>query len=187
MIRSKSHLLMPKWFQGWYLHGCLICQALILDGHGSRASLFLFSFFYNTQNYGAFLFSRVLDRKTLPRLLNPKTHSGSLNSIETMTQTELDRLSIGTVSALKSTLAFFGPNTSGNSENDFGPGFYTTQSLSHSLAYLRNGVGAIVVFKDPALARSSVWQPNLQEWKAWVSRWLVQPFKIAHQEEAPPQ
>lgn len=44
-----------------------------------------------------------------------------------------------------------------------------------------------MAFKDPALARASVWQPNLQGWKTWVSRWLAQPFKISHQEEAPPQ
>ncbi|KAJ5334781.1 hypothetical protein N7452_007184, partial [Penicillium brevicompactum] len=46
----------------------------------------------------AFLLSSSLDTKTLSRLPNPKTHSGFLNSIETMAQAELDRLSIGTES-----------------------------------------------------------------------------------------
>ena len=53
------------------------------------------------------------------------------------------------ISALKSTLAFFIPHTSGsNSDNEFGPGFYTTESLLYSLRYLRGGLGATMVFKD---------------------------------------
>ncbi|CAI7590803.1 unnamed protein product [Penicillium bialowiezense] len=86
------------------------------------------------------------------------------------------------VPALKSTLALFVPQTSGNnSDNEFGPGFYTTKSLGHSLNYLRDGVGAVMVFKDPALTGTSVWQPDLQEWEAWVSRWLARSLEIARQ------
>lgn len=86
------------------------------------------------------------------------------------------------VPALKSTLALFVPHTSGsNSDNEFGPGFYTTKSLRHSLNYLRGRVGAVMVFKDPALTGTSVWQPDLQEWEAWVSRWLARPLAIARQ------
>ncbi|CAG8092065.1 unnamed protein product [Penicillium salamii] len=91
------------------------------------------------------------------------------------------------VSALNSTLAFFIPHTSGNNrDNEFGPGFYTTESLSYSFRYIQGGVGAIMVFKDPALARASVWQPSLPEWEAWVARSLSRPLTIA-QQPAPPQ
>ncbi|KAJ5661390.1 uncharacterized protein N7477_009006 [Penicillium maclennaniae] len=84
------------------------------------------------------------------------------------------------VPALKSTLAFFVPETNGsNRDNEFGPGFYTTNSLEHSLLYLRGGVGAIMVFKQPNLFHSTVWQPSLSDWTAWIARWTSRPLAIA--------
>lgn len=91
------------------------------------------------------------------------------------------------VAALKSTLAFFIPQASGsNRDNEFGPGFYTANSLEHSLLYLRGGVGAIMVFKRPDLSRSTVWQPSLADWTAWVAKWTSLPLAIASH-PAPPQ
>ncbi|KAJ5470583.1 hypothetical protein N7530_007940 [Penicillium desertorum] len=51
--------------------------------------------------------------------------------------------------ALESNLAFFIPERSSHgSDNEFGPGFYTADTLHFALAYIRTG-GAIMVFKDP--------------------------------------
>lgn len=41
-----------------------------------------------------------------------------------------------------------------NIDNEFGLGYYTAKDLTHSLHYLNGGygrVGAIMVFRDPAL------------------------------------
>ena len=84
------------------------------------------------------------------------------------------------LSVLRCTLAFFIPHVStNNKDNEFGPGIYTTTSLSASLKYLRSGVGAIMVFRNPALERASVWQPSLRQWEAWVSKWLDRSLVIA--------
>lgn len=71
-----------------------------------------------------------------------------------------------------STLAFFIPDTNTrNRDNEFGPGFYTTDSFKYALEYLRGG-GAVMVFKGPDLHSSRLCQPTPQEWNAWVARWL---------------
>jgi len=91
------------------------------------------------------------------------------------------------MAVIESTLAFFVLEGSRSSrDNKFGPGFYTTESLQYSLTYLRGGVGAIMVFKDPDLFRCSVWQPSLDDWTAWVAKWILLPLAIASR-PAPPQ
>lgn len=88
-----------------------------------------------------------------------------------------------TLAGLRSTLRFFIPEATGsNRDNEFGPGFYTTDTMKASLEYLRGGAGAIMVFKDPDLFRTKVWQPSLDDWTAWVARWLGLPLSIATHE-----
>lgn len=83
------------------------------------------------------------------------------------------------LAALKSTLSFFIPEASGsNRDNEFGPGFYTTDTMQVNLEYLR-GDGAIMVFKDPDLYGAQVWQPSLDDWTAWVARWIGLPLSTA--------
>lgn len=85
------------------------------------------------------------------------------------------------LAALESTLAFFIPERNNrNSDNEFGPGFYTADSLAYALEYVRGG-GAIMVFRDPDLYRTQLWQPSLQDWNFWVARWLRLPLAIADQ------
>ncbi|KAJ5795885.1 uncharacterized protein N7518_004425 [Penicillium psychrosexuale] len=43
-----------------------------------------------------------------------------------------------------------------------------------------------MVFKDPALVRAAIWQPSLEDWQAWVTRWLSRPPATASR-PAPPQ
>lgn len=87
------------------------------------------------------------------------------------------------LAALRSNLRFFIPEASGsNRDNEFGPGFYTTDIMQVSPDYLRGGVGAIMVFKDPDLSRARVWQPSLKDWTAWVARWTGLPLSIASRE-----
>lgn len=91
-----------------------------------------------------------------------------------------------TVEGLKSTLAFFVPHISGNNrDNEFGPGFYTGKDLRYSLCYLNGGVGAIMVFRNPALRNTSIWEPNLEDWQAWVTIWLSRPLAIANRPVPP--
>lgn len=86
------------------------------------------------------------------------------------------------LAALESLLTFFIPETSGvNRDNEFGPGFYTTDKLKVSLDYLPHG-GAVMVFKDPNLFRAKVWQPSLDDWTAWVARRIGLPSSIASRE-----
>lgn len=83
--------------------------------------------------------------------------------------------------ALESTLAFFIPERSShNSDNEFGPGFYTADSLDYALEYVRIG-GGIMVFKDPDLHNTQVWEPDSEAWNAWVAKWKHLPLEIARQ------
>ncbi|OQE87640.1 hypothetical protein PENNAL_c0019G05546 [Penicillium nalgiovense] len=82
---------------------------------------------------------------------------------------------------MESKLAFFIPEISSHgSDNEFGPGFYTADNLCYALEYVRIG-GAIMVFKDPYLHSTEVWEPDLQSWNAWVARWKHLPLEIAQQ------
>ncbi|CAG8895747.1 unnamed protein product [Penicillium egyptiacum] len=86
-----------------------------------------------------------------------------------------------TLTALESILAFFIPERSSqNAENEFGPGFYTADTLCYALEYARIG-GAIMVFKDPDLLHTKLWEPDSQSWSAWVARWKHLPLEIARQ------
>ncbi|KAJ5271647.1 hypothetical protein N7524_004916 [Penicillium chrysogenum] len=86
------------------------------------------------------------------------------------------------LSALESTLAcFFPERSSQNAENEFGPGFYTANTLHFALGYIRTG-GAIMVFKDPDMHSTNVWEPDLESWNAWVARWKHLPLEIAQQQ-----
>ncbi|KAI9035071.1 uncharacterized protein KD926_004653 [Aspergillus affinis] len=50
---------------------------------------------------------------------------------------------------------------------------------------IKKGSGAIMVFKDPALMRSTVWGPNMDdEWPAWVAKWTGLKLEIG--DNAPP-
>ena len=51
--------------------------------------------------------------------------------------------------------------SSNNADNEFGPGFYTADSLDYALEYVRLG-GAIMVFQDPDLHSNAVWEPSLE-------------------------
>lgn len=83
--------------------------------------------------------------------------------------------------ALESTLTFFIPErNSRNVDNEFGPGFYTTDNLEHALEYTRGG-GAVMVFKDPDTFTTQLWQPNLQDWNSFVCRWFRLSLTIADQ------
>lgn len=83
--------------------------------------------------------------------------------------------------ALESALAFFIPERNNrNSDNELGPGFHTADSLAYALEYVRGG-GAIMVFRDPDLHSTRLWQPSLQDWNSWVARWLRLPLAIADQ------
>jgi hypothetical protein len=85
------------------------------------------------------------------------------------------------LAALESTLGFFIPErNSSNKDNELGPGFYTTENLEYACEYARNG-GGVMVFRDPDLYTTRVWQPNLQEWSSWVARWLTLPLAIANE------
>lgn len=91
-----------------------------------------------------------------------------------------------TISALISTLYFLIPQRSTQPEdNEFGPGFYTTDSLQYAVEYAAGG-GAIMVFRDPDSNSTQCWQPNLEEWNFWVARWLGLRLAIADQ-PIPPQ
>jgi hypothetical protein len=91
-----------------------------------------------------------------------------------------------TLEALESTLGFFIPERSKqNHDNEFGPGFYTTDSLEYSCVYAGTA-GAIMVFRDPDLHTTQVWHPSLEEWSSWVARWLKLPLATANA-TVPPQ
>ncbi|CAI7603904.1 unnamed protein product [Penicillium viridicatum] len=82
---------------------------------------------------------------------------------------------------LESILAFWIPErSSNNADNEFGPGFYTADSLDYALEYVRLG-GAIMVFQDPDLHSNTVWEPSLEAWNAWVARWMHLPLDIAQE------
>ncbi|KXG45191.1 uncharacterized protein PGRI_041040 [Penicillium griseofulvum] len=84
------------------------------------------------------------------------------------------------LNALESTLALFIPErTSHNSDNELGPGFYTASTLQYALEYVRIG-GAVMVFKDPALHSTKVWELDSQPWTAWIARWKHLQLAIAH-------
>jgi hypothetical protein len=81
--------------------------------------------------------------------------------------------------ALISTMVFFIPQlTSQNRENEFGPGFYTTDALHFALAYLRGG-GAIMVFKEPDVRNLQVWYPMEGHWNEMMAFWHRIPLSIA--------
>ena len=82
---------------------------------------------------------------------------------------------------LESTLAFFIPQRhSRNTDNEFGPGFYTTDSLTHAIEYVRLG-GAIMVFRDPDLYGTKLWELDPEYWNAWAAKWKHLPLEIAQQ------
>ncbi|KAJ5836435.1 hypothetical protein N7447_002461 [Penicillium robsamsonii] len=87
----------------------------------------------------------------------------------------------GTLPRLESSLAFFIPQTnSHNIDNEFGPGIYTADHLSHALPFVRGG-GAIMVFKDPDKHRTRVWEPDSESWGSLVANWKHLPLEIAQQ------
>ncbi|OQD78441.1 hypothetical protein PENDEC_c001G01312 [Penicillium decumbens] len=82
------------------------------------------------------------------------------------------------IQALAYILYFFIPEIRRtNFDNEFGPGFYTTDSFKYALRYLSGG-GVILVFKDPDVHSTRLWQPSPQDWNAWVARWLHLPLAI---------
>jgi len=85
--------------------------------------------------------------------------------------------------ALESTLYFFTPERSThNTDNEFGPGIYTTDKLEYALDYITAGTGAVLVFKDPDLQTTQLWQLHHQQWDAWVARWTRPHLTIANQQ-----
>ncbi|WEW61691.1 hypothetical protein PRK78_007183 [Emydomyces testavorans] len=85
--------------------------------------------------------------------------------------------------ALEETLVFFIPVlTSQNSDNEFGPGMYTTNQLSHAKDYA-GYAGAIMVFKDCDYHHLEVWRPDTDEWRSLIASWLDIPLE--HKNLAP--
>lgn len=76
---------------------------------------------------------------------------------------------------------FFPERSSQNAENEFGPGFYTANTLHFALGYIRTG-GAIMVSKDPDMHSTNLWEPDLESWNAGVARWKHLPLEIAQQQ-----
>ncbi|KAK1144700.1 hypothetical protein N8T08_005004 [Aspergillus melleus] len=89
--------------------------------------------------------------------------------------------------ALRSTLAFFIPQVSSNRfDNEFGPGFYTSDGLEAALNYIQKGSGAVMVFKNPDLLDATVWHLETGKLEAWVARW-TSPTVDEVNEDAPPE
>ncbi|CAG8909274.1 unnamed protein product [Penicillium egyptiacum] len=76
-------------------------------------------------------------------------------------------------------MAFFVPTiTSGNSDNEFGPGIYTTSSLSHALRYVGRQ-GALMVFQNPDFQNLNLCEPSEDDWRVIVGFWCRLPLSDA--------
>ena len=81
------------------------------------------------------------------------------------------------LSGLERCLTLFVPVIhSSNSENEFGPGLYTTDDLELAKVYAGNK-GAILVFKSLDERGLNVWRPGLDAWNSLTASWLKLPLK----------
>ena len=78
--------------------------------------------------------------------------------------------------ALEGSLAFFLPVISStNSDNEFGPGIYTTEALYIAKRYAGK-TGAIMVFSAPDERRLKCWEPTGDEWRRLTAKWIGLPL-----------
>ncbi|KAI2786818.1 hypothetical protein POX_g09213 [Penicillium oxalicum] len=72
---------------------------------------------------------------------------------------------------LKPQMKWFVPVlNSSNTDNEFGPGIYTTPSLEHALHYA-GPQGVLLVFKSPDFHNVDVWELDGIEWRTTVDHW----------------
>ncbi|KAJ5483854.1 hypothetical protein N7539_006054 [Penicillium diatomitis] len=57
-----------------------------------------------------------------------------------------------------------------NTDNEFGPGIYTTSSLAHALFYA-GPQGVLLVFKSPDFQDVNIWEPDDNDWRTIVDHW----------------
>ncbi|KAJ6184483.1 hypothetical protein N7519_005784 [Penicillium mononematosum] len=68
-------------------------------------------------------------------------------------------------------MAFFVPTiTASKTDNEFGPGVYTTSSLQHALKYVTRQ-GALMVFQNADFQHIKLWEPSEDDWRVIIRSW----------------